>query len=156
MLSLQIRLSRRPWGIFSMISRNIWPWKGDDDFFSSDLSEDRLTEIWQHAAWNDVPVMVIYSDEDQYVPDFVDKVSMVQRWETIYRSKRKEALPRGSHFEVLPYANHEIADPMSSDPSIEVLSRIRAQVRMCSLVISFLQKTRIHSERNANFNREKA
>ena len=84
--------------------------KGDDDFFSSDLSQNRLKEIWGHPAWRDVPVMVLYSGDDQYVPGFVDKPSMLQKWEWSYRSQINESLPTGILFEILSDANHEIAD----------------------------------------------
>jgi len=58
--------------------------------------------------------MVLYSSEDQYVPGFVDKQAMVKRWETMYRDDRnpaaESAAGRNSVFEVLPHANHELAD----------------------------------------------
>jgi Protein of unknown function (DUF1749) len=74
------------------------------------LSQDRLNEIWGHPAWKDTPVVVLYSGDDQYVPSFVDKPSMLQKWEQIYRSRVNEALPKESVFEILANANHEIAD----------------------------------------------
>jgi Protein of unknown function (DUF1749) len=84
--------------------------KGDDDFFSSDLSNERLQEIWGNFAWNQIRVLVLYSEADQYVPDFVNKTAMLQKWEEIYRSQRQDSLPRGSRFELLAHANHELAD----------------------------------------------
>jgi hypothetical protein len=84
--------------------------KGDDDFFSSDLSNEHLQEIWGNFAWNEIGVLVLYSEADQYVPDFVNKASMLQKWEEIYRFQRQDNLPCGSRFELLAHANHELAD----------------------------------------------
>ncbi|KAM7459289.1 hypothetical protein LguiA_036733 [Lonicera macranthoides] len=50
---------------------------GDDDMFSSDLSEDQLRQILGHMA--NTPCQVIYSMGDEYVPDYVDKKALVER-----------------------------------------------------------------------------
>lgn len=57
--------------------------------------------------WESVALMVLYSKEDQYVPDFVDINSLVRRWETTYRSR---GVADEGTFEVLQHANHELAD----------------------------------------------
>lgn len=110
MLGLQVRISYCAWcNSPLMFGKNLIS-KGDDDFFSSDLSNEHLQEIWGNLAWNQMRVLVLYSEADQYVPDFVNKSSMLQRWEEIYRSRRQDGLPRSSRFELLPHANHELAD----------------------------------------------
>jgi Protein of unknown function (DUF1749) len=81
--------------------------KGDDDYFSSDLSPERLNEIWGSPAWQNVALMVLYSKEDQYVPNFVDINSLVRRWEATYRS---QGFAADGTFEILHHANHELAD----------------------------------------------
>ena len=76
------------------------------------------------------------------MPSFVDKHAMVQRWEAIYRHGRNPEAVAGSIFEVLPHANHELADerllPLSFLQSSEVSFPHRAQERMCALVVNFL------------------
>jgi hypothetical protein len=84
--------------------------QGDDDFFSSDLPENRLNEIWGNSLWADVFLMVLYSADDQYVPNFVNKTTMVQKWETTYRSHIKNSSAVDGFFEILHHANHELAD----------------------------------------------
>jgi len=66
-----------------------------------------MNEIWGSPAWEGVALMVLYSKEDQYVPDFVDIGSLVHRWETIFRSQTFAA---DGKFEILQHANHEVAD----------------------------------------------
>jgi len=142
MLGLQVCISYCGWCISPSCLGNDLMSKGDDDFFSSDLSNERLREIWGNLAWNQVRVLVLYSDTDQYVPDFVCKPSMLQRWEDIYRSLRQDI---SSRFELLAHANHELADERFQLIFDRLLiSLYRAQAAMCSLVVSFLtdnQKT---------------
>jgi hypothetical protein len=71
---------------------------------------DRLKEIWQHPAWRETPVLVLYGDEDQYVPSFVDKLEMIQRWRDIHGSQVSKRVASKSVFRVLEYANHELSD----------------------------------------------
>lgn len=51
----------------------------DEDMFSSDLQ----TELWESrfgAVPHDTQLCILYSEMDQYVPDFVDREALVQRW----------------------------------------------------------------------------
>ncbi|KAJ0525034.1 putative fusarinine C esterase SidJ, alpha/Beta hydrolase [Helianthus annuus] len=50
---------------------------GDDDMFSSDLSDDQLKQRLGHMC--NTPCQVIFSMADEYVPDYVDKKVLVQR-----------------------------------------------------------------------------
>ena len=52
--------------------------------------------------------MVLCGNQDQYVPDFVDIVSVVERWEATYRSQ--PGLSAEGTFKILQDANHELAD----------------------------------------------
>jgi pimeloyl-ACP methyl ester carboxylesterase len=74
------------------------------------LPDNRLEEIWGSAAWQDTPVLLLYGDEDQYVPDFVDKAAMVNKWSKIHHSPSNRRAVQMSRFEILPYANHELGD----------------------------------------------
>ncbi|KAK9451427.1 uncharacterized protein V1518DRAFT_408532 [Limtongia smithiae] len=50
---------------------------GDDDFFSSDIEQEHLKSTFGVI---DVPVLVLYSGSDEYVPLSVDKTALVSRW----------------------------------------------------------------------------
>ncbi|KAI9797586.1 MAG: hypothetical protein M1825_005968 [Sarcosagium campestre] len=52
---------------------------GDEDFFSSDLTDAQLDKTFG-AFPHSTPLCLLYGEKDQYVPDFVDKESLVQRW----------------------------------------------------------------------------
>lgn len=50
---------------------------GDDDMFSSDLSDDQLKQRLGHMTTT--PCQVIFSMADEYVPEYVDKKALVAR-----------------------------------------------------------------------------
>jgi hypothetical protein len=52
--------------------------------------------------------MVLCGKQDQYVPDFVDIVSVVEKWEATYRAATD--LSAEDTFNILQDANHELAD----------------------------------------------
>ncbi|KAF2838303.1 DUF1749-domain-containing protein [Patellaria atrata CBS 101060] len=60
---------------------------GADDLFSSDFSKERLRGTFGRLARlrPRVPVCVLYSGEDEFVPREVDKVALVGRWEEVVR-----------------------------------------------------------------------
>jgi pimeloyl-ACP methyl ester carboxylesterase len=50
---------------------------GEDDYFSSDLSDEQLSNTFGKV---DVPLLLLYGEEDEYVPKYVDRKALVQRW----------------------------------------------------------------------------
>ncbi|KAK6930026.1 Fusarinine C esterase SidJ [Dillenia turbinata] len=50
---------------------------GDDDMFSSDLSDDQLRLRLGHMS--NTPCLIIFSMADEYVPEYVDKKALVER-----------------------------------------------------------------------------
>jgi alpha-beta hydrolase superfamily lysophospholipase len=71
---------------------------------------DRLKEIWQHPTWKETPVLLLYGDEDQYVPSFVGKEDMIHKWKEIHGSQISKHVASKSLFKVLEHANHELSD----------------------------------------------
>lgn len=70
-----------------------------------------MREIWQHPGWNDIPLLVLYSNDDQYTPPSVNKVDMVRSWERVHGAA--EPRIRGL-FKLLSLADHEINDARSN------------------------------------------
>ncbi|KAF5941665.1 hypothetical protein HYC85_019307 [Camellia sinensis] len=52
-------------------------YNGDDDMFSSDLSDDQLRMRLGHMS--NTPCQVLFSMADEYVPEYVDKKALVDR-----------------------------------------------------------------------------
>lgn len=50
---------------------------GDDDYFSSDLSDEVKASIWGRF---DKPVLVLNSENDEYVPKYVDQAALNQKY----------------------------------------------------------------------------
>jgi pimeloyl-ACP methyl ester carboxylesterase len=77
------------------------------------LSDARLEEIWGDSAWHEVPLLVLYGDSDQYVPAFVDKVKLLEKWQRFHNAPLPDHIARRSRFQILTDANHEIVDSRS-------------------------------------------
>ncbi|KAF2197022.1 DUF1749-domain-containing protein [Delitschia confertaspora ATCC 74209] len=52
---------------------------GDDDYFSSDLDDEKLASTFGKIV-KETPVMFLFSGSDEHVPGFVDKKGLVERW----------------------------------------------------------------------------
>jgi len=55
---------------------------GEDDFFSSDFSDDKLVQVLGHVGRhqsNGLQVLVAFSGEDEYVPSTIDKKLLLER-----------------------------------------------------------------------------
>ncbi|XP_010546831.1 PREDICTED: UPF0613 protein PB24D3.06c isoform X2 [Tarenaya hassleriana] len=68
---------------------------GDDDMFSSDLSDDQLKTRLGHMA--NTPCQVIFSMADEYVPDYVDKKALVDRLCRAMGGAEKVEIEHGNH-----------------------------------------------------------
>lgn len=54
--------------------------KGEDDYFSSDLDDQRLNEVFGELAKTGKRISFLYSGSDQYVPSMIDKLKLVENW----------------------------------------------------------------------------
>ncbi|KAJ0036021.1 hypothetical protein Pint_24909 [Pistacia integerrima] len=68
---------------------------GDDDMFSSDLSDDQLRQRLGHMA--NIPCQVIYSMADEYIPEYVDKKALVERLCKALGGAEKVEIEHGNH-----------------------------------------------------------
>ncbi|KAJ0976096.1 hypothetical protein J5N97_018061 [Dioscorea zingiberensis] len=68
---------------------------GDDDMFSSDLSEDQLRLRLGHLS--NTPCQIIFSMADEYVPDYVDKKALVERLSRAMGGAEKVEIEWGNH-----------------------------------------------------------
>lgn len=70
-------------------------YNGDDDMFSSDLSDDQLKMRLGHMS--NTPCQVIFSMADEYVPDYVDKKALVDRLCRAMGDAEKVEIQHGNH-----------------------------------------------------------
>ncbi|KAF5465625.1 hypothetical protein F2P56_015609 [Juglans regia] len=68
---------------------------GDDDMFSSDLSDDQLRMRLGHMS--NTPCQVIFSMADEYVPDYVDNKALVERLCRAMGGAEKAEIEHGNH-----------------------------------------------------------
>lgn len=68
---------------------------GDDDMFSSDLSDDQLRMRLGHMS--NVRCQIIFSMGDEYIPEYVDKRSLVQRLSNAMGGAEKVEIEWGNH-----------------------------------------------------------
>ncbi|KAM7466671.1 hypothetical protein LguiB_014233 [Lonicera macranthoides] len=68
---------------------------GDDDMFSSDLSDDQLKQRLGHLCTT--PCQIIFSMADEYVPDHVDKKALVDRLCKAMGGAEKVEIEWGKH-----------------------------------------------------------
>lgn len=72
---------------------------GDDDYFSSDLSDETFKTTFGKIS---KPFLIAYSGADEFVPKTIDKQKLLQRWECVsnakYWSKNSGLVEGASHF----------------------------------------------------------
>ena len=82
---------------------------GDDDYFSSDLTDERLIKSFG-ALPKGSPVCVLFSGADEYVPKTVDKEAQISRWASI--AQRGEGRVDETNSGVIERATHNLGgDP---------------------------------------------
>ncbi|KAK3682630.1 hypothetical protein B0T22DRAFT_471631 [Podospora appendiculata] len=79
---------------------------GDDDYFSSDLPDDRVTAIWGRLRQ---PVLIVPSANDEFVPKEVDVDALVRKWMSYCRPPAVVSELSG----LIPGANHRVDDATS-------------------------------------------
>ncbi|KAK3942994.1 hypothetical protein QBC46DRAFT_53720 [Diplogelasinospora grovesii] len=95
---------------------------GDDDYFSSDLADERVAEIWGSLRQ---PVLIVPSAQDEHVPRDIDVGELMERW-------KRACGPRiaSSRSAMIPDANHRV----DNDPTG------RAQAWLANRVHDFLRE----------------
>ena len=71
---------------------------GEDDYFSSDLDDRQLKDTFGKV---DVPLLILYGEEDEYVPSYVDRKALVNKWIPFVKGrvdeKSRDLLKGASH-----------------------------------------------------------
>jgi pimeloyl-ACP methyl ester carboxylesterase len=102
---------------------------GLDDYFSSDFTDEEMTERLGHIgkAPGLTAVLVVYSGADEYVPPEIDTLRLTERLcEAINVSKEDVAIPL-----YLPHANHNLSES-PGDAQIFV-NRVAELLQKCTI-----------------------
>ncbi|RFU27875.1 hypothetical protein B7463_g8475, partial [Scytalidium lignicola] len=78
---------------------------GDDDYFSSDLTDEQLMKSFGSLPAG-TPLCILFSGNDEYVPKSIDKKKLVQRWISI--AKRGDGKVDEENSGVIPGASHNL------------------------------------------------
>jgi len=96
---------------------------GEDDLFSSDLSDEHLKTTFGMVAERELlrgRLMVLYSGKDQSVPDYVDKEALMRRWQKA-ADEGGERVGSGKVWDeeftaVIPNASHALSNDDQAEP----------------------------------------
>jgi len=88
--------------------------EGDDDFFSTDLSDDALKQTFGKI---NKPFLVAYSEKDEFIPQDIDKHAVLKRWESI---SNPQFWSQNSG--IVPGASHGVKQPASQEFLYEKVS----------------------------------
>ncbi|KAK3331962.1 hypothetical protein B0T19DRAFT_414328 [Cercophora scortea] len=91
---------------------------GDDDYFSSDLPDDKVKAIWGRLRQ---PVLIVPSAEDEFVPGTIDVAALVKRWESFCLPGMASELSG-----LIPGANHRVDDARAQEWLAERVVRFLA------------------------------
>ncbi|KAK3504674.1 hypothetical protein B0T13DRAFT_12949 [Neurospora crassa] len=108
---------------------------GDDDYFSSDLPDEKLAEIWSKVS---KPTLVLPSENDEHVPEWIDVVGMMARWRRFCKEDVISSLSG-----LIPEADHRVEFGPAGEPAN------LAQSWLCDRVLAFLKQLERHGQEEA-------
>lgn len=89
---------------------------GDDDYFSSDLADSKLAEIFGSV---DKPLLIAFSGNDEFVPQRVNKHELVKKWQSFVNEKYNS-----SYSGVIEGASHNVGPTSEPGAQEELINRI--------------------------------
>jgi hypothetical protein len=107
---------------------------GDDDYFSSDLSDEQLLKTFGKLPER-TKLCVLMSENDEYVPKSIDKEGVIERWTSIV--KRGEGMIDEVNSGVVKGASHNLGKHGDGGEIVEELVR-----RVLAFLEGLPEKTR--------------
>ncbi|GAB1320454.1 hypothetical protein MFIFM68171_10664 [Madurella fahalii] len=93
---------------------------GDDDYFSSDLPDEKVADIWGKL---EQPVLILPSEKDEWVPKKIDVVGLVKRWKSFCKPGIVSGLSG-----LIPGANHRVEDAAAQEWLAERVAGFLAEI----------------------------
>ncbi len=100
---------------------------GEDDLFSSDLSDEQLSKTFGMIKSRGLlksKLVVLYSGADQSVPDSVDKKGLLGRWKDAADHGGKDQIWDDEYSGVIPGASHALSNDDQADPRKDLVRRV--------------------------------
>lgn len=94
--------------------------RGDDDYFSSDLPDEKLEEIWGRL---EQPVLILPSEKDEWVPAHIDVTGLVARWKRFCRPGIASDLSG-----LIPGANHRVDNAAGQEWLADRVAQFLAEI----------------------------
>ncbi|KAK4157145.1 hypothetical protein C8A00DRAFT_40507 [Chaetomidium leptoderma] len=93
---------------------------GDDDYFSSDLPDEKLKAIWGTLKQ---PVLILPSEKDEWVPAGFDVMGLVERWKSFCKPGIASELSG-----LIPDANHRVDNDAGQQWLADRVARFLAEI----------------------------
>jgi dienelactone hydrolase len=100
---------------------------GDDDLFSSDLSNEQVGKTFGMIRQQGLlksKLMVLISGADQSVPDWVDKEGLLQRWRNATDHNGEAHIWDNVRSGVIPGASHALSNDDQAGPRKDLAGRV--------------------------------
>ncbi|EPS28471.1 hypothetical protein PDE_03417 [Penicillium oxalicum 114-2] len=113
--------------LLSLISPDSPQSPGEDDLFSSDLSDEHLKTTFgmiRERGLLNHKLMVLFSGADQAVPKWVDKSKLMARWQAITDHDGKYEIWDKEHSAIIPNASHALSNDDQAKPREFLVERV--------------------------------
>ncbi|KAF9895288.1 hypothetical protein FE257_000192 [Aspergillus nanangensis] len=100
---------------------------GEDDMFSSDLSEEQLGRTFgrvRDMGMLKSRLLVLFSGADQSVPAWVDKERLLQRWKLALDHGKEGGIWDEVHGGIVPNASHALSNDDQAEPRRDLVRRV--------------------------------
>ncbi|CEJ59700.1 hypothetical protein PMG11_08312 [Penicillium brasilianum] len=105
--------------LLSLISPDSPQSPGEDDLFSSDLSDEHLKTTFGMINERGLlkhKLMVLFSGADQAVPEWIDKEKLLSKWKGITDHDGKYQIWDQEHSAIIPGASHALSNDDQAKP----------------------------------------
>lgn len=123
--------------LLSLISPDSPQSPGEDDLFSSDLSDEQLQTtfgmIIERGLLNH-KLMVLFSGADQAVPEWVDKTKLLSKWKDITDHNGKYQIWDQEHSGIIPGASHALSNDDQAEPRQFLVKKVLGYLRSAETV----------------------
>jgi hypothetical protein len=113
--------------LLSLVSPESPQSPGEDDLFSSDLSDEQLAKTFGMISRQGLlkhKLVVLSSGADQSVPDWVDKENLLSRWKNATDNNGTTQIWDQDHSEVIPGASHALSNDDQAEPRKFLVKRV--------------------------------